>query len=148
MKSAATSSAWSSASPSSVRRGSGSSARTASHGSVVAEPLEPGGAVLEEEVGERRVVGLVPTVAGRGEARSGEKRRPIASMSWLRWTIRIGSGIASPLTCRGNPLPFQRSNVQASASRMLGPKSSLTTSMSATSQPEAKLCTAHSWAVS
>ena len=57
--------------------------------------------------------------------------------------MRIGSGIASPLTCFGKPLPFQRSNVQASASRTLGPKSSRTTSMSATSQPDAKLLTAH-----
>src|SRR5438105_5697587 len=32
-----------------------------------AQPLEPGGAVLEEEVGEHRVIRLVPTLAGRGD---------------------------------------------------------------------------------
>ena len=77
---------------------------------------------------------------------SGEKSRPIASMSWLRCTTRIGSGIASPLVWAGKPLPFQRSNVWASASRTSGPKSSRPTRMSATSHPDEKLCTAHSWA--
>ena len=33
-------------------------------------------------------------------------------MSWLRWTTRIGSGIASPFTWLGWPFPFQHSNVQ------------------------------------
>src|SRR5207249_4593577 len=33
----------------------------------LAEPLEPGGAVLEEEIGEHGVVGLAPTVARRGD---------------------------------------------------------------------------------
>ena len=37
------------------------------------EPLEPGGAVLEEEVGEHRVVGLVPTIAGRGDGSLGRE---------------------------------------------------------------------------
>ena len=69
-------------------------------------------------------------------------------MSWLRCTTRIASGMASPATWAGNPLPFHRSNVHASASRTPGGKPSRWTSMSATSQPEEKLCTAHSWAVS
>src|SRR5579864_4905760 len=60
-------------------------------------------------------------------------------MSWLRWTTRIASGIASPLAWVGKPLPFQRSNVNASASRTPGSKSSRWTSMSATSHPDAKL---------
>ena len=62
--------------------------------------------------------------------------------------MRIGSGIASPSAWVGKPLPFQRSNVKASDSRTPGPKSSRSTSMSATSQPDVKLWTAHSWAVS
>ena len=70
---------------------------------------------------------------------SGENTRPIASMSWLRCTTRIASGIASPFAWVGKPVPFQRSNVKRSASRTPGPKSSRCTSMSATSQPDAKL---------
>ena len=45
-------------------------------------------------------------------------------MSWLTCTTRIGSGIVSPPTCLGKPFPFQRSNVNESASRTPGPKSS------------------------
>src|ERR1019366_442108 len=48
----------------------------------------------------------------------------------------------------GKPVPFHRSNVKRRASRTPGPKSSRCASMSATSHPDLKLCTAHSCAVS
>ena len=53
---------------------------------------------------------------------SGENTRAMASMSWLRCTTRIASGIASPFAWVGKPLPFQRSNVKRSASRTSGPE--------------------------
>ena len=46
-----------------------------------AEPLEPGVAVLEEEVGDLRVVRALPAVAGGPDGLLGERRRPMASMS-------------------------------------------------------------------
>ena len=57
----------------------------------LAEPVEPAASVRDEQVGERRVVGAVAAIA-RGLERVGRARtrRPIASMSWLRCTTRIG----------------------------------------------------------
>ena len=50
---------------------------------------------------------------GRPRApRSGENSRPCASMSWLRCTTRMASGISSPLASVGKPVPFHRSNVK------------------------------------
>ena len=63
MKSATTLSASSSSSPESMRWGSGSRASTASHGSISGEPVEPVASMREEEVGHRRVVGLVAALA-------------------------------------------------------------------------------------
>ena len=42
--------------------------------------------------GERRIVRPVAAIAAASIALAGEKRRPIASMSWLRWTTRMASG--------------------------------------------------------
>ena len=50
-------------------------------------------------------------------ASAGERSLASASASWVRCTIRIASGIRSPFTLLGWPLPFHRSNVHARASR-------------------------------
>ena len=132
-----------------MRRGSGSSARTASHGSVSREPLEPAGAVLDEEVGERRVVGAVATVAGGldgalGREEAADRLHVVAQVHDAhrqrdRLAARVrGEALAVPALEREGAAPRGRSG-RSRAAR---------TSMSATSHPDAKLCTAHSWAVS
>ena len=50
-------------------------------------------------------------------ARSMPSMRARTSSSWLSWAIRIGRGMAVPLAPVGRPVPFQRSNVAASAAR-------------------------------
>ena len=69
----------------------------------LAEPGEPVATVRGEQVGEHRVVRAVTALPAASSACSGENSRPIASMSWLTWTIRIGSGIASPPHAWGSP---------------------------------------------
>ena len=96
MKSATTVRASSSSAPASMRWGSGSRASTASHGSI-----SPSRSNQPRPCSTNRSARAGSYVRSRrsraaSSAWSGEKRRPIASMSWLRCTTRIASGIASP----------------------------------------------------
>ena len=149
MKSATTVRASSSSAPDSMRWGSGSRASTASHGSVSAEPLEPVASMLEEQVGQRRVVRLAAALA-RG-LEGAVRREEAADRLHVVAEVHDAHRERDRLALRVVGMARSRSsisNVKRSASRTPGPKSSRSTSTSATSHPDEKLYNAHSRIVS